>query len=74
MHDVFVELRPEVEHWHLLTDVLDAYPISLLEPREHVRFPVVLSWGGGAATRVSLHATTPDGEPYLNTANLSIYG
>lgn len=73
LHDVSFEFTEEARNWHVVTDVLGQYPIPLIEPRAHVRFPMAITMGGVVATTISLKAKTPNGEDYETHVNLSIF-
>jgi len=72
LRNVTWELPPEATNWGILADVLPSYPIPQLEPREHIRVPVVLTIGGPVIIEATFTAEA-DGKPYSTKAMLSIY-
>lgn len=74
LRDVQLILPDGVDNWHLMTDVLPAYPIPELEPRAYVRFPALVTMGGPVVIEADLRASLPDGAGHSDRATLSVYG
>jgi uncharacterized membrane protein len=73
-----VELRnvrwelPEEARWDLA--LVSDYPIPLLRPGEHARFPLLIGMGVAAAANITLQAEDDQGEPYERSQLVSIFG
>lgn len=74
LRDVSLVLPQDATNWHLLTDVLPAWPIQQLRPRDYRRFPAAVSMGGPAVVDAQLVATTDTGEMYEEQVTLSMFG
>jgi predicted nucleotide-binding protein len=63
---------PAGANWAVMTQVLPVYPIPELQPREHIRVPVMLVMGSAAMVEIALIAEA-EGQPFRTKARLSIY-
>ena len=72
--DVSWEIDGSVPNWRILTDVLPAFPVPILDPGDFIRVPVSISMGGPAAVELVLHATSQDGHAYERRRTLSVWG
>jgi hypothetical protein len=64
---------PEDAHWTLLAD-LPEYPLRVLNPGQHVRFPLFIALGSATAATITLRAEQDGGAPYEREQLLTIYG
>jgi hypothetical protein len=74
LSEVSWELPSSARNWTVMTAVLPAYPVPILEPGDSVRVPVSVSMGGDAAIGLILRAITPDGDAYERTKPISVWG
>jgi predicted nucleotide-binding protein len=74
LRNISLVLPAEAHNWHLMTDVLPAWPIPTLAPRDYIRFPAAVTMGGPVVVEARLLASTPDGQSCEQPVTLSVYG
>jgi hypothetical protein len=73
LRDISLVLPEDATNWHLLTDVLPAWPIPQLRPRDYRWFPAAVGMGP-VIVESHLVATTDSGERYEEPVTLSVFG
>lgn len=74
LRQVSWEFPASAQNWSVMTAVLPAYPVPILEPGDSVRVPTSISMGGEAAIDLILRGVTPEGETYERTKPISVWG
>lgn len=74
LRNVTWELPVDASNWDFANQVLPSYPYDELPPREYVRVPALVTFGGPVVVDVTLSGDTPGGSKYQTRARLSVYG
>jgi predicted nucleotide-binding protein len=74
LRNVTWELPPGVANWDFANSVLPSYPYDELPPREYVRVPALVTFGGPVVVDLALSGDAPDGSRFETSARLSVFG
>jgi predicted nucleotide-binding protein len=74
MRNITWELPEGVSNWDFMNSVLPSYPYDELAPRDYLRVPALVTFGGPVVVDLTISGDTPDDHRYTTRARLSVYG
>jgi hypothetical protein len=74
LRNVTWELPHGIANWDFEKSVLPSYPYDELAPRDYLRVPALITFGGPVVVDLTISGDLPDGTRYTTRARLSVYG